>query len=77
MPYSSIDQLPDPIRNNLPPQAQRIFVKAFNHAYAELEPGEEEVSAFKIGWSAVKKSYIKLNGKWRLKANSSAHKGGH
>jgi cation transport regulator len=67
MPYSSINQLPDPIRNNLPAPAQHIFVKAFNHAYAELEPGESEVSAFKIGWSAVKKSYIKLNGKWQRK----------
>ena len=62
MPYSSIGQLPDPIRNSLPPAAQRIFMKAFNGAYHHL--GEDEVPAFKIGWSAVKKAYEKRNGKW-------------
>ncbi len=67
MPYSSIDQLPGPIRNNLPPHAQHIFVDAFNDAYSRLKPGQDEVPAFKIGWSAVKKSYEKRNGKWQRK----------
>src|ERR1700728_2954631 len=49
MPYSSIDQLPDHVRKHLPPHAQHIFVEAFNNAYENLEPGEDEVSAFKIG----------------------------
>jgi cation transport regulator len=66
MPYSSIDQLPPPIKNSLPERAQEIFVKAFNAAY-EQHAGEDEVVAFKIGWSAVKRKYEKVNGKWRRK----------
>jgi cation transport regulator len=71
MPYTSIDQLPDPVRNTLPQHAQRIFVEAFNSAYAHLKPGQDEVPAFKIGWAAVKKTYEKVNGRWRRKANNS------
>jgi len=68
MPYSSITQLPDPIRTNLPPAAQWIFVRAFNSAYAKLEPGQDEVKAFKIGWAAVKKTYEKREGRWHKKS---------
>lgn len=64
MPYSSVDQLPPHVRNHLPVSAQRIFVKAFNSAYDKLEPGQDEVPAFKIGWAAVKKTYEKRDGKW-------------
>jgi cation transport regulator len=67
MPYTSISQLPDPIRNNLPAPAQKIFVKAFNGAYEKLKPGQDEIPAFKIGWNAVKKTYEKKNGKWQRK----------
>jgi len=63
MPYSSIDQLPPSVRNNLPEDAQRMFVAAFNNAYDELE-GEDEVRAFKIAWGAVKRKYEKKDGKW-------------
>jgi len=70
MPYSSISQLPDPIRNNLPKPAQEIFVKAFNNAYSRLKPGEDEVPAFKIGWTAVKKQYEKRNGRWQRRRAS-------
>jgi len=69
MPYSSITQLPDPIRNNLPAEAQRIFVHAFNSAYAKLKPGQDEVPAFKIGWAAVKKIYEKRDGRWQKKTH--------
>jgi len=70
MPYSNIDQLPPAVRNNLPVGAQRIFVKAFNSAYADLKPGEDEVPAFKIAWSAVKRKYEKRKGEWKLKKAS-------
>jgi len=63
MPYSSIDDLPPAVRNNLPKRAQRIFVSAFNAAYDEHQ-GEDEVIAFKIAWAAVKKSYEKHDGQW-------------
>lgn len=71
MPYSSIDQLPPHVRNHLPAAAQRIFVKAFNAVYAELEPGEDEVRAFKVAWTAVKKAYEKRDGKWVKKKRLS------
>lgn len=63
MPYTSIDQLPDPVRNSLPQPAQRIFMKAFNSAYDSLETADE-VPAFKIAWSAVKRRYHKVEGRW-------------
>lgn len=69
MPYSNIDQLPPAVRNNLPAPAQRIFVKAFNAKYAELDEDESEVSAFKIAWAAVKRTYEKRDGKWIAKAS--------
>lgn len=72
MPYTSNSQLPDSIRNNLPERAQTIFVRAFNQAYAKLKPGEDEVPAFKVGWSAVKKAYEKREGKWRKKTRKIA-----
>lgn len=67
MPYSSIDDLPDPIQVNLPKHAQEIFMKAFNSAYERLKSDESEVRAFKVGWAAVKKRYEKRDGRWRRK----------
>jgi cation transport regulator len=72
MPYSSVDQLPPHVRDHLPLPAQRIFVKAFNSAYANLEPGQDEVPAFKIAWAAVKRTYEKRGGKWVKKLNKKA-----
>jgi cation transport regulator len=71
MPYTSIDDLPPPVRDNLPKQAQRIFKDAFNKAYHQHE-GEDEVVAFKIAWAAVKRSYEKKKGKWTKKARAAA-----
>tara|TARA_Y100000310_G_scaffold334624_1_gene414813 strand:- start:130 stop:321 length:192 start_codon:yes stop_codon:yes gene_type:complete len=60
MPYSKNSQLPDAVKDNLPARAQTIFRKAFNASYSY-----GEVRAFKIAWSAVKKSYRKsASGKW-------------
>ena len=63
MPYRRIDELPPPVKNNLPRHAQKIFKDAFNNAYKTYH-GEDEARAFKIAWSAVKKTYAKRNGKW-------------
>jgi len=59
MPYVSVEDLPDPVRHSLPAHAQEIFKEAFNSAYAQYE-----VRAFKIAWSAVKRTYEKKGGKW-------------
>lgn len=75
MPYSSINELPESVRNVLPKHAQEIYKEAFNNAYDEYkEPSErrdkasrEEV-AHKVAWKAVKAKYKKGDdGKWHEK----------
>jgi cation transport regulator len=71
MPYKSIADLPDSVRDNLPKHAQEIYQEAFNSAYDEYKergPEGREVTAHKVAWSAVKKKYRKdeTSGKWEL-----------
>jgi cation transport regulator len=62
MPYDSIKELPDSVKDNLPHHAQEIFKEAFNSASEEYK---EEETAFKVAWSAVKKKYEKNdNDEW-------------
>ncbi len=69
MPYKSINELPDSVRNVLPQHAQDIYKEAFNSAYDQYDTPEErrgnesrEVVAHKVAWSAVKKAgYEKIN----------------
>lgn len=56
MPYNHNDDLPDSIKNHLPDHAQSIFRKAFNNAYEQYQ---NEESAFRVAWAAVKKQYEK------------------
>ncbi len=78
MPYSKNSELPDSIKNNLPAGAQTIFRKTSNSAHFQYQAnkvrvakwnsfrsGKNEVIAFKVAWSAVKKVYKKnARGKW-------------
>jgi cation transport regulator len=68
MPYFTIKDLPDPVRNNLPARAQEIYRKAYNSAYhqydKEARDESREAFAAKIAWSAVKKEYVKGTKKW-------------
>jgi cation transport regulator len=74
MPYDSVKDLPDSVRDNLPKHAQEVYIAAFNNAWEEYKEAEdrregasrEEVS-HKVAWSAVKKKYEKKNGKWKSK----------
>lgn len=52
MPYNTINDLPDKIKDNLSTEAQKAFLKAFNTA---LEFYKDEIIAFKIAWSAANK----------------------
>jgi cation transport regulator len=61
MPYQSLDDLPEAVKDHLPHHAQEIFKEAFNSASKEYK---EEETAFKVAWSAVEKKYTKENGKW-------------
>jgi cation transport regulator len=75
MPYSSIDELPDNVRNVLPEHAQDIFKEAFNSAYDQYkDPNERrrddsrEDVARKVAWNAVKQKYEKGDDdKWHPK----------
>jgi cation transport regulator len=62
MPHSSNDDLPPSGRDHLPPHAQDIFREAFNHAW-QSHAGDE-ATAFRIAWSAVKRSYRKAGDVW-------------
>lgn len=65
MPYQSNDDLPDAVRNHLPPHAQDIFREAFNHAWLEYagDPRGEEIP-HRVAWAAVKRSYRKVGDTW-------------
>ena len=75
MPYDSVKDLPDSVRDNLPKHAQEVYIAAFNKAWEEYKEAEdrrdsgsrEEVS-HKVAWTAVKKKYEKKNGKWKSKS---------
>lgn len=75
MPYNSVDELPDSVKNNLPGHAQEIYMAAYNNASEQYtDPAKrrghasaEEV-ARKVAWSAVKQEYEKdSSGKWHKK----------
>lgn len=62
MPYDSKKELPEAVKDSLPSHAQEIFKEAFNSASKEYD---EEETAFKVAWSAVKKKYEKNDdGDW-------------
>ncbi|MGN6705192.1 MAG: putative cation transport regulator ChaB [Rhodanobacter sp.] len=75
MPYSSISNLPDSVRDNLPRHAQEIYKEAFNSAWDEYADKDErrgdesrEEVAHKVAWSAVKQKYQKDgDGDWHAK----------
>ena len=69
MPYKSIADLPESVRDNVPKHAQEIYKEAFNSAYEDYkERGAEgrEETAHKVAWTAVKKKDKKdeKTGKW-------------
>jgi cation transport regulator len=62
MPYESLSDLPDSVRNNVPKHAQEIYRAAFNSS--EEQYGEED-RAHRVAWSAVEQKYEKNeNGNW-------------
>lgn len=74
MPYQSIFDLPDSVRNHLPEHAQEIYLSAFNNAWEEYKDPRDrntsssrEATAHKVAWSAVKKKYEKQGKQWKEK----------
>ena len=65
MPYADISDLPDSVRNHLPPHAQEIYMKAFNNAWREYAArADREAVAHKVAWAAVKRVYRKEGDTW-------------
>lgn len=73
MPYDRLSDLPDSVRDHLPPHAQEIYRAAFNNAWHEYADSaarrgdaSREETAHKVAWAAVKQSYRKNldTGKW-------------
>lgn len=72
MPYRDLEDLPDPVRDNLPRHGQEIYKEAFNSAWDEYRDPDDrrgdasrEETAHKVAWSAVKQQYGKGDdGKW-------------
>ena len=77
MPYKSISDLPESVRDNVPKHAQEIYKEAYNSAWDQYKNAEErrgdasrEETAHRVAWAAVKKEYEKgENGKWKKKAD--------
>lgn len=75
MPYRSIGELPDNIKDNLPKHAQEIYKAAFNNAWQQYanpktrkSADDRETVAHKVAWEAVKQKYQKgSDGKWHEK----------
>jgi cation transport regulator len=66
MPYQDITELPRGVRDNLPPHAQEIYMKAYDNSWEEYKnPGDRrgkasrEETAGRVAWAAVKKEYFK------------------
>lgn len=76
MPYDTRSELPDSVRENLPPHAQDIYKEAFNHAWEQYaDPSRRqgdasrEETAHRVAWSAVKEEYEKVDGTWQKKGD--------
>lgn len=75
MPYKSISDLPESVRDNVPKHAQEIYKEAYNSAWDEYKDAEDrrddasrEETAHRVAWAAVKTKYEKgENGKWKKK----------
>ncbi|MBP6015140.1 MAG: putative cation transport regulator ChaB [Candidatus Promineofilum sp.] len=71
MPYKNRSELPDQVRDNLPPHAQEIYKSAFNSAWDQYKDADErrgddsrEEVAHKVAWAAVKNEYEKKGDRW-------------
>ena len=72
MPYQSIHELPEQVKDHTPKHAQEIYKEAFNSAWEEYKNPEDrrgnadrEEVAHRVAWSSVKSKYEKgQDGDW-------------
>jgi cation transport regulator len=67
MPYKSINELPDSVKDNVPKHAKEIYKEAYNSAWEQYDHDEER--AHRVAWAAVKNDYEKdeESGRWKKK----------
>jgi len=70
MPYDSIAQLPQSVRDHLPKRAQQIYRRVFNDAWEEYadpkrrrDGASREETSHKVAWAAVERSSEKRDGR--------------
>jgi cation transport regulator len=70
MPYAKVSDLPDKVKNNLPKEAQKIYMEVYNSTAKNKDYDESACHA--IAWTAVKKQYSKnkVTGKWKKKTKA-------
>jgi cation transport regulator len=75
MPYESTQDLPKPVKANLPKGAQQTYVRAFNKAWEEYARARKlrgratrEETSHCVAWSAVKGKHKKEGKRWVRKA---------
>ncbi len=66
MPYDTTRELPQSVRDHIPPHAQEIYRKAFNSAWQQYadsrkrrDSASREETSHKVAWSAVERVYRK------------------
>jgi len=72
MPYNSLTDLPESVKNALPKHGQEIYKEAYNNAWDQYKKPSDrqgdssrEETAHKVAWAAVKNSYKKNDkGNW-------------
>ena len=84
MPYKTLGELPESVREHLPHHAQEIYQAAYNSAWDEyVKPQERrddesrEETAHRVAWAAVKHQYEKDegSGQWHARADNVGHSG--
>lgn len=77
MPYDSLNDLPDSVKDHLPKHAQEIYQESYNNAWDQYKNKEDrkgdasrEETAHRVAWSAVKQKYEKGDDdNWHKKAS--------
>ena len=69
MPYHTIDDLPNSVKNHITKHAQEMYMKAYNNAWHTYHDSPDiEDTCARVAWSAVKKEYEKGDdGQWHKK----------
>lgn len=77
MPYKSIADLPETVREHLPDHGQDIYKEAFNNAWRQYanpkdrrDGSSREETSHRVAWAAVKREYEKdeATGQWHLRS---------